>query len=87
MPIHTQLIDPLNPYNYAFNKIDLIHMFATIDGTYKYTDASILSLEKNFQRDLAGWAGDLQAFTRYDIYTKILNGDNVALINYFDESV
>jgi len=83
----TQLIDPLNPYNYAFNKIDLIHMFATIDGTYKYTDASILSLEKNFQRDLAGWAGDLQAFTRYDIYTKILNGDNVALINYFDESV
>lgn len=52
------LIDPLCSYNY----IDLIHMFASMDGVYGSTGANILFLTiGNWQRDASSWAGDLQS--------------------------
>ena len=60
------LIDPLNP-NITHNKIDVIHMFATMDGTYSNTGNPSITMTNNFQRDVSGWAGDLQTFVRYDL--------------------
>ena len=42
-------------------EIDLIHMFATIDGTANGTEALISA---NFTKQLSGWAGDMQTATR-----------------------
>lgn len=61
------LIDTVNKNRDSLNKIDLIHMFAVIDGTYDYTENSIITIQNNFQRDLSGWAGDLQTFTKLDV--------------------
>lgn len=67
-----EIDDPLNPTYSSLNKIDIIHMMATIDGTYAATEPIFVfewSLIMNgFQRDLSGWAGDLQYFVRYDLY-------------------
>ena len=60
------LIDPLNNYT-ENNKIDLIHMIASIDGVYDFTDNFIIELPGHFQRDLSNWAGDLQKFIKHDI--------------------
>lgn len=60
------LVDPFNDYT-ENNKIDLIHMFASIDGVYDFTENSIIELPSHFQRDLSNWAGDLQKFIKVDI--------------------
>lgn len=62
------LIDPINEEYIEFNKIDIIHMIASIDGTYINTDCPDLSVGHDFQRDLVGWAGDLQQHTHFDLY-------------------
>lgn len=62
----TYFIDPLNPENDK-NMIDLTHMFATIDGSYSNT-GGILEFSYGFQKDLSGWAGDLQTYARNDIF-------------------
>ena len=72
------IIDPLNPTYCALNLIDIIHMIAVIDGTYSHTgqfnDAGVLgNLVANFQRDLSGWAGDLQQFVRRDLHLRNIN--------------
>lgn len=49
----------LDPIKNSDLKIDLIHLFASIDGIYRKTH-SIISLGNNAQRDIASWNGDLQ---------------------------
>ncbi len=49
----------LNLIDFQGNNIDLIHMFASMDGIYKKTDGS-LYLGNNLQRDILSWNGDLQ---------------------------
>lgn len=78
-----EIDDPLNPTYSSLNKIDIIHMMATIDGTYAATEPIFVfewSLIMNgFQRDLSGWAGDLQYFVRYDLYKQNLSQSNLLL--------
>ena len=50
-----KLIDPFDKKN----KIDLIHMFACMDGIYAGT-SNTLSCGNNNQRDILSWNGDLQ---------------------------
>ncbi len=57
--------------------IDLIHMFAAMDGIYEYTDENeFICYEafgtKYFQKDLVSWLGDLQQLT-----------NSVSRINWF----
>ena len=54
-----KLIDPLNG-----QEIDLIHMFASIDGIYKNT-GNELTLGNHYERDLLSWNGDLQQAINY----------------------
>lgn len=77
-----RLSDPINPNNY-YNKIDLIHMFATIDAMYKNTNNE-QTFNENFQRDVAGWAGDLQTFVRHNLYknNSIYSVSNLPVYNY-----
>lgn len=55
-------LDFIDPFD-SFKTIDLIHLFASIDGVYSDTGVGIafLSATSNWQRDLASWAGDLQS--------------------------
>lgn len=50
--------DPVNSGQY----IDIIHMFASLDGIYNETNA-LIKFENNYQRDVVSWAGDLQKLT------------------------
>ena len=77
------LIDPLNNYT-ENNKIDLIHMIASIDGVYDFTDNSIIELPSHFQRDLSNWAGDLQQFIKHDICFPTINEGTVLIENIND---
>lgn len=78
-----EINDPLNPTYSSLNKIDIIHMMATIDGTYATTESFFVfewSLIMNgFQRDLSGWAGDLQQFVRHNLYMQNLPQSNLLL--------
>lgn len=70
--------DPVKPSR----KIDLIHMFASIDGSYKFTlsignIAFPFPLEREFVVDLASWGGDLQTLA-YEI-----EGDGKNLDNHY----
>ena len=66
--------------------IDLIHMFASIDGEIEYTYFDIPTPMQaynmggsNFQKDLAGWGGDLQSATHDQSFAL-----NVASANSFE---
>lgn len=66
----------------SHRKIDLIHMFASIDGSYKYTlsignIAFRFPIEREFVVDLASWGGDLQTLA-YN-----LAKDNQTLDNHY----
>lgn len=65
------MVDPLSE-----GRIDLIHMFASIDGEIDYTDFKSdysLNLAKcHMEKDLAGWGGDLQTVTEDKNYTEHL---------------
>ncbi|MDE6584442.1 MAG: hypothetical protein K2K15_03480, partial [Anaeroplasmataceae bacterium] len=50
------LIDPQNPNK----KIDLIHMFAAMDGIYDKTGTKQTLGHRNMHKDIASWNGDLQ---------------------------
>lgn len=76
----TYLIDPLNPENDK-NMIDLTHMFATIDGSYSNT-GGILEFSHGFQKDLSGWAGDLQTYARNDIFGFIDQEESLEVYDY-----
>lgn len=78
------LIDTVNPNRTSLNKIDLIHMFATIDGTYDFTENCIITFPNNFQRDISGWAGDLQTFTKDDISLQ-QEANNIGELNYYND--
>lgn len=85
------LDDPINSSDKG--KIDLIHMFATIDGSLEYTyydsteTPGALFGGNNFNKDLLGWGGDLQTvagldFTdsKYNTFPKILlNSENFSM--------
>ena len=58
-------------------------MFATIDGTYNATN-NIASLSYQFQRDLSGWAADLQTFCKRDI--DYINDHIISKYSYVDTS-
>ncbi len=69
-----RLIDPQGKNK----KIDLIHMFASIDGIYCKTGA-VLSLGNNMNRDIVSWNGDLQSAAKrlkYDMKDLNLNTSN-----------
>lgn len=51
-----KLVDPVSKRK----GIDLLHMFASIDGIYCKTQASPLTIGNNMQRDVVSWNGDLQ---------------------------
>jgi len=69
-----KLLDPFNYQSY----IDLIHLFASMDGIYENTGKS-LELGNNHQRDILSWGGDLQQMA----YT-IRNVDVASLPEYID---
>ncbi|MFA7106487.1 MAG: hypothetical protein WC154_04215 [Candidatus Izemoplasmatales bacterium] len=48
----------VDPFNYSSN-IDLVHMFASLDGIYNNTGNS-LSFGNDHNRDIVSWGGDLQ---------------------------
>lgn len=54
-----KMADPFN----STGEIDVIHMFASMDGIYNQTGAS-LTFENNDQKDILSWAGDLQHLVR-----------------------
>jgi hypothetical protein len=56
---HLKLLDPFNQDSF----IDVLHMFASMDGIYNQTGNSV-TLGNNHQRDLLSWLGDLHQFTR-----------------------
>ena len=56
---HLMIVDPFNDDSY----IDVLHMFASMDGIYNQTGNSVV-LGNNHQRDLLSWLGDLHQFTR-----------------------
>ena len=63
---HYYLLDPINRYNKDrpyLTQIDLIHMFATMDGTYKNNGGNVL-FKDNESKDLVGWFGDLATFCK-----------------------
>lgn len=72
-------IDPLNP-EISYNKVDLIHFFTVIDGSYDFTE-NYVSFRNNFQKDLSGWAGDLQQYVTYDIFDNCIPIENLVLYN------
>lgn len=66
--------------------IDLIHMFATIDGSLEYTNydstntAGVFLGNNNVNKDLLGWGGNLQTIAdldvtkpEYDTFAKVLS--------------
>ncbi|MEA5061511.1 MAG: hypothetical protein VB015_03780 [Erysipelotrichaceae bacterium] len=66
------LIDPL----YSCNSIDLVHMFASIDGIYSMTGANWLVLPlNNWQKDIVSWAGDLQTVASKTVISNDLSGE------------
>lgn len=78
------LVDPL----YSFNSIDLIHMFASIDGIYSTTGAnSLLILAYGYwHRDVVSWAGDLQdASNENGIESSLLNGESFENVFFYTE--
>lgn len=48
-----------------YNSLDLIHMFASIDGIYADTGNSLTCGRNNLQRDICSWNGDLQQACKY----------------------
>lgn len=60
-------VDPINPNR----KIDLIHMFASIDAclddtsSHFYYKVTVDSQRPNFFKDLGSWGGDLQQAAKY----------------------
>ena len=74
------LADPL----LSGQSIDLLHMFAALDGIFEYTEysplaAQLMQEKHNHQRDLISWLGDLQTFASE------INRESIAqekIINY-----
>lgn len=79
-----EIKDPLNPLYTTLDRIDIIHMVATIDGTYSATEQVFVlewssNIINNFQKDLSGWAGDLQQFVRHNLYKQNITESNLIL--------
>lgn len=72
------LVDPLG----SGEKIDLIHLFASMDGIYYYTDRNNLVCNRAFterhDQDMVSWLGDLQTYAKeiYDLEKKDVNINN-----------
>ncbi len=68
--------------NGSNNKIDLIHMFASIDGIYRKTGSFKELGRNNIERDIVSWNGDLQQACKYiSIFNPVLNQtDNMDFI-------
>ena len=67
LSLNLELINPSS--NNVHHTIDLIHMFASMDGIFTNTeeatgDFPFNLLEKNTYRHLVSWAGDLQSCTK-----------------------
>ena len=67
LSLNLELINPSS--NNVHHTIDLIHMFASMDGIFTNTeeatgDYPFNLLEKNTYRHLVSWAGDLQSCTK-----------------------
>ncbi len=79
------LVDPLRD---SSQKLDLIHLFACIDGIYSKTN-NIAFLGNNAQRDIASWNGDLQQvckhFSDERIQVKGYNSSNMDYIFSFED--
>lgn len=70
-----RLIDPQGKKK----KIDLIHMFASIDGIYCKTENDLSLGRNNAQRDIVNWNGDLQTAAKnlkYNIHNLNYNTSN-----------
>ncbi len=66
-----KLADPLG----SGQKIDLLHMIASIDGVYEHTQnhdttCKVMLGSNHFQRDVVTWLGDLQTLA-YDVGKKV----------------
>ncbi len=74
------LVDPL----YSYNSIDLIHMFASLDGVYSGTGASpLLDMIGYWQKDIVSWAGDLQSSASNEAGQILENGGTFERV-FFD---
>lgn len=74
-------VDPFDD----ITKIDLLHMFASMDGIYKNT-GNFITLGNNNQRDILSWNGDLQQAARQlkiEENNGTLENLNTKNINYF----